>query len=83
MFIIGLTFTLHLVFSAKVLRSRKNDFLMINYLFSFGFIYILNIILLALGFTVLFDSFSWLSFCNSSFQISKGIFSALINQLFL
>ena len=83
MFIIGLSFAFHLVFSAKALRSRKDDFLMVNYLFSFGLIYIFNIALLALGFSVLFEAFSWLSFCKFSFQITRNIYYAVIGQLFL
>ena len=82
-FLIGFSIAFHLVFTARVLHSRKNDFLMINYLFSFGFIYLINIALLALSFNILFESFSWLSFCKSSFQISKDIFSAVSGQLFL
>ena len=82
-FLIGFTIALHLVFTARSLHSRKNDFLMINYLFSFGFIYIINIALLALAFSILFASFSWLSFGKASFQISKDIFSAIFSQLFL
>ena len=83
MFLIGFSIIFHLVFSARILHSRKDDFLMINYLFSFGIIYIINITLLALGFSVLFESFSWFSFYRISFQIAKGIFSAIFNQLFL
>lgn len=83
MFLLGLTFALHLVFSARVIHSRKNDFLMISYLFSFGFIYIINIALLALGFSILFKPFSWLSFCKYSFLIYKNIFFAIFFQLFL
>ena len=82
-FLIGFSIAFHLVFTARILHSRKNDFLMINYLFSFGFIYLINIFLLSLGFSLLFESFSWLSFCKSSFQISKDIFSAVFGQLFL
>ncbi len=82
-FLIGLTITFHLIFSARILRSRKEDFLMINYLFSFGLVYVINISLLALGFSVLFRSFSWINFCRTSFQISRGIFFAVFNQLFL
>ncbi len=83
MFFIGLTIALHLVFTARALHSRKDDFLMINYLFSFGLVYIINIALIALGFSILFDSFSWFNFSISSFQISKDIFSAVFSQLFL
>jgi hypothetical protein len=83
MFLIGFCFALHLIFSAKSLHSRKDDFLMINYLFSFGFIYIINIALLAVGFSILFEAFSWLDFGKVSYQISKGIFFAVFGQLFL
>ncbi len=83
MFLIGFSIMLHLVFSARTLHSRKDDFLMIHYLFSFGFIYIINIALLALGFSILFESFSWLSLGKASFQICKDIFSAVFTQLFL
>ena len=82
-FLIGFSIAFHLVFTAKVLHSRKNDFLMINYLFSFGFIYLINIALVTLAFSILFASFSWLNFCRLSFQISKYIFSAVFGQLFL
>lgn len=81
-FLIGFSIALHLVFSARILHSRKGDFLMINYFFSFGLIYIINIALLALGFSVLFQSFSWISFGKSSLQISKDIFSTVFSQLF-
>jgi len=83
MFLIGFSIIFHLVFSAKILHSRKDDFLMINYLFSFSIIYIINISLLALGFSALYGPFSWLSFCRFSFHISKGIFTATFLQLFL
>ena len=83
MFLMGFTIIFHLVFSAKFLYSRKDDFLKINYFFSFSLIYIINIAILALGFSILFNSFSWLKFCKSSFQITKIIFSSIFTQLFL
>ena len=83
MFLFGFSIIFHLAFTAKALRSRKDDFLMINYLFSFGFIYVINVALLSLGFSILFEPFSWLSFCKSSFQTSSSIISSIFNQLFL
>ena len=82
-FLLGFTIVFHLVWTARVLHSRKDDFLMINYLFSFSIIYILNILLLAFGFSALSQNFSWVSFSRSSFQICKEIFSFLFTQLFL
>ena len=83
MFLFGFSIIFHLAFTAKALRSRKDDFLMINYLFSFGFIYVINVALLSLGFSILFKPFSWLSFCKSSLQVSSIIISSIFNQLFL
>ncbi|MFH1577915.1 MAG: hypothetical protein ABIC18_02455 [Candidatus Omnitrophota bacterium] len=83
MFMIGFSFIFHMVFSAKALRSHKNDFLMTNYIFSFSFIYIVNISLLALGFSILYLPFSWFTFFRLTFQITKHIFSSVFIQLFL
>lgn len=82
-FLFGFSIALHLVFTARTLHSRQGDFLMINYLFSFGFIYIFNIALFALGFSILFQSFSWLNFGKESFLITKHIFTIIFSQLFL
>ncbi|MFC1592568.1 hypothetical protein ACFL4C_00960 [Candidatus Omnitrophota bacterium] len=82
MFLIGFSSIFHLVFSARVLRSRKDDFLMINYLFSFIFIYLINIALLAWGFSILFSGFSWINFYQSCLDISRSIFSVVFRQLF-
>lgn len=82
-FLFGFTITLHLVFSAKSLRGRQSDFLRSNYIFGFSFIYILNIALLAMVFSLMFGPYSFVDFCNHSFQIAKGIFSAVFKQLFV
>ena len=83
MFLIGFSFIFHLVFTAKILRSRKDDFLMINYLFTFGFIYIINVAILALIFSILFEPFSWFSFLKATFEISRNVFISIFTQLFL
>ena len=82
-FLIGLTITLHLIFSAKTMRVKKGDFLKGNYLFGFSLVYIINLMLLSFGLSIMFDKFSFVNFCNHSFQIAKGIISAAFTQLFL
>jgi len=79
----GFSIGLHLTFSAKSLRSRQNDFLKANYIFGFSFIYIINLIILAFGLSLIFSSFSFVNFCNNSFQIAANLFGALFKQLFL
>jgi len=83
LFLIGFSSILHLVFSAKTIRSKKGDFLKANYIFGFSFIFILNVALLAFGLSLVFNKFSFVNFCNISFTIASNIFSAAFKQLFL
>ncbi|MDD5464894.1 MAG: hypothetical protein PHP73_00890 [Candidatus Omnitrophica bacterium] len=83
LFLIGFSSILHLTFSAKTIRSKKGDFLKANYIFGFSFIFILNIALLAFGFSLIFSKFSFVNFCNISFDIAKSIFYAVFKQLFI
>ena len=82
-FLIGFSTILHLTFSAKTIRSKKGDFLKANYIFGFSFIFILNVALLAFGLSLIFREFSFVNFCNISFNIAKSIFYACFKQLFL
>ncbi len=83
LFLIGFSIILHLVFSAKTIRSKKGDFLKANYIFGLSFILILNIALLALGFSLIFKEFSFVNFCNIAFSIAKHIFYVVFRQLFV
>jgi len=79
----GFTLALHLVFSARSLRSRQSDFLKANYIFGFSFIYVINICIIAFGFSLIFEKFSFVNFCNHSFKLANEIMQALYRQLFL
>ncbi|MEI6631788.1 MAG: hypothetical protein WCL25_04155 [bacterium] len=83
MLLIGFSIALHLVFSAKSLRSKQGDFLKSNYIFGFSFVYIINIAILALGFSLFFPKYSFVNFCNQTFELAQGIFTAVLKQLFL
>ena len=83
LFLVGFSAILHLVFSAKTIRTKKGDFLKGNYIFGFSFIFILNLALLALGFNFIFKEYSFVNFCNLSFSIARNIFYAVFKQLFL
>ena len=82
-FLFGFTLIFHLVFSAKSMRSRQEDFLKSNYIFGFSFIYIINLTLLALFLNLMFEKFSFVNFFNHSSQIAKDIFGAVFKQFFL
>ncbi len=83
MFLTGFSAILHLTFAAKAIRTKKGDFLKANYIFGFSFIYTLELFLLALGFSLIFENFSLVNFCNTSFGIFKDIFLGAFNQLFV
>ncbi|MDD5432821.1 MAG: hypothetical protein PHO70_07565 [Candidatus Omnitrophica bacterium] len=82
-FLFGFTITLHLVFAAKSLRTRKGDFLKGNYIFGFSFIWLINLILLSLFLNVMFKEFSFINFFDSAYLKASGIIYAVFKQLFL
>lgn len=82
-FLFGLSVSLHLIFSAKTLRAKKEDFLKGNYIFGFSFVYIVNLTILSFFLNLMFDKFSFVNFSNNSFQIAKSIFCAVFKQLFI
>lgn len=79
----GFSLALHLVFSARTLRSKEGNSLKANYIFGFSWIYILDAFLLALFFNLAFENFSILVFLNGSCQLAKNIYQALFSQMFL
>ena len=83
LFGVGFSLALHLVFSAKTLRSKQGDSLKANYIFGFAWIYILDIFILASFFNCVFENFSFLSFFNGSCQLAKNAYLVVFNQLFL
>ena len=83
LFLIGFSTVLHLVFSAKTIRTKKGDFLKGNYIFGFSFIFILNLALLAFGLSLIFKEFSFVNFCNISFTTAGNIFRSVFKQLFM
>ena len=82
-FLFSLSLTLHLIFSARSIRSKQGDFLKANYIFGFSFVYIIDLVLLAFCLNIIFKEFSFVNFLNNSFQIGKNIFYTIFKQLFL
>ncbi len=83
LFLFGFSLGLHLIFGAKSLRTKQEDFLKANYLFGFSFVYLLNLFLAALILNLVFAKFSLVNFLNNSFQTARGVFEAVFRQLFL
>jgi len=74
---------LHIVYSGKTLRSKKNDFLKGNYIFGFSFIYIMDVILLSLFMSLIFEKFSFVDFFSAAFASAQTIFVSVFRQLFV
>ncbi len=83
LFLLGFSIILHLVFGAKTLRSKQGDTLKGNYIFGFSFVYIVNLIIIALCFNAMFAEYSFVRFFNSAFISARDIFWAVFKQLFL
>ncbi len=83
LFLLGVSQALHLIFSAKTMRAKKGDFLKGNYLFGFSLIFLINVALVAFMLSIVFEQFSFVNFCNHSYQIVREIYEAIVKQLFL
>jgi len=79
----GFSTLLHLTFSAKTVASNKDDFLRGNYIFSFSFIFVINLLILSLCLGMAFKEFSFISFAVNAYSYSSGIFAAIFRQLFV
>lgn len=75
--------TMHVVFTAKALKSRQSDFLKANYFFAMEIIYLVNMAIVAGSFNLIFPDFSFLDFFRISCQNTQNIFLPVFNQLFL
>lgn len=81
-FLIGFTMALHVIMTIEVMKTRQPDMIKSGYLFSIVFVYVLNIIILALLFSLLFHTFSAKKFFIDSFEYSRGVYTAVVKQLF-
>ena len=81
-YLIGFTLTLHVVMTIEVMKTRQPDLMESGYLFSIVVVYVLNIVIIALLFSLLFKSFSVKKFFVDSFTYSKDIYAAIVRQLF-
>lgn len=82
-FLLSFSLTLHLIFSAKSVRSKQGDFLKANYIFGFSFVYIIDLLLLSFCLNIMFKDFSFVNFFNNSFQTGKNIVYVIFKQLFI
>lgn len=82
-FLGGFSWTLHIVYSAKTLRSRSEDFLKANYIFSFTLIYILDLLFIAFLLSLLVGKFSFVGFFQGSFEAARDLWMMVTKQIFV
>jgi hypothetical protein len=81
-YLIGFALALHVVMTIEVMKIRQPDILKSGYLFSIVFVYVLNIMIIALLFGIMFRQFSLKSFFLETWTATRGVYAAVIRQLF-
>ncbi len=79
--LIGFSWGLHLVFTAKALNSVKKDFLKADYIFGFFSVYLIDLVLVAFASSLTLRGFSFINFFAQSFQASADIFNVIFNKV--
>jgi hypothetical protein len=82
LFLIGFTLAFHLISTIEILKVRQPDIVKSGYFFSIVFVYVLNIMIIALLFSMIFKSFSAKRFFVESWTYSRGIYEGIVRQLF-
>jgi hypothetical protein len=82
-FLGSFSMSLHLVYSAKSLRTRQGDFLKANYIFGFSLIFILNVLLMAGCLSMIVEKFSFVNFFDAASQSTQKIIQAVFKQIFV
>ena len=81
-YLIGFALAFHVVMTIEVMKTRQPDILKSGYLFSIVFVYVLNIIIIALLFSLMFKSFSAKHFFIDTWNASKGVYVGFVKQMF-
>lgn len=81
-FLIGFALSFHIISTVEVMKVRQPDIMKSGYLFSIVFVYALNIVIIACMFALLFPLFSVKKFFIDTWVMSKGVYGAVIRQLF-
>ena len=82
-FLIGFTLAFHMVSTIEVMKIRQPDIVKSGYFFSIVIVYVFNIVVVSLIFSLMFSDFSVKKFCVDSWLASKDAYVAIFRQLFL
>lgn len=82
LFLIGFTLAFHIVSTVETMKIKQPDIIRSGYIFSIVIVYIINIIIISLIFSLTFQGFSIHKFFLDMWAGSKYIYVAAIQQLF-
>jgi len=81
-FLIGFTLAFHIISTIEVMKIRQPDIVKSGYIFSIILVYVLNIIVISLIFSLLFPSFKAKTFFLDVWSSSGNMYRAIMKQLF-
>jgi len=83
LFLAGASLAFHLVMTIDSLKVKQADIFRTGYLFSISLIYILNILLVSLILSLVFQDFSFVAFSHSAWESAANIYYGVYEYLFL
>lgn len=81
-FLIGFALAFHIISTIEVMKIRQPDIVKSGYLFSIIFVYVLNIAVMSMIFSLLFPSFKAVHFFKDAWSYSGHTYVAITRQLF-
>lgn len=83
LFLISFTFAMHMIFTARDLRSQDQVAFKPDYFFSIVLVYTISVVIIALMLNLIFPTFSFVEFFKKTSQVSSSIYTSAFNQLFV
>lgn len=81
-FLIGFALAFHIISTIEIMKIRQPDIVKSGYFFSIIMVYVINIIVIALIFSLIFPGFSVKKFFLDVWSSSRYIYTAAVRQLF-
>ena len=81
-FLIGFALAFHIISTIEIMKIKQPDIVKSGYFFSIIMVYVINIIVIALIFSLVFPGFSIKKFFIDVWSSSRYIYTAAIRQLF-
>ena len=81
-FLIGFALAFHIISTIEIMKIKQPDIVKSGYFFSIIMVYVINIIVIALIFSLVFPGFSIKKFFIDVWSSSRYIYTAAVRQLF-